>query len=232
MHDPAAVSPLHAAHRWVVEHDDRRLFIALYIGLAVVLSIWISLFWLLVIVGVHLLFELVRQAYLQRRPLALVGHALWEIKLDVALVLLALVLALYMELVLGVLGLNGAARMGGAVARAGARGVRFAAWERTLRGILLSADDAVQVLRVLARRGKQPPTAPDPAQDAAQDGAQDGAQDAPPPGIAWGLGDRISVALLVGCLALLVAAPWLTDHTPTSALLALQAELQPFPAAE
>ncbi len=216
----APAPTLHPAHEWVVEHDDRRLFIVLYIGLALLLSIWISLFWLVVMVGVHLLFELVRQSHLRRRPAAVLAHALWEIKLDIGLVLLSLVFALYMEVVVGVLGLNAAARLGSA-AKLGARGVRFAAWERTLRGILLAADDAVQVLRLLASRGRR--AAPSPAQ-----GGADAGETAP----AWGLGDWLSVGLVVVSLALLLVAPWLTGQTPAQIHATLLAELQPFPVPE
>lgn len=46
---------------WVIRHDDSWLFTVLHIGLAVVLSIWIGLFWLVAVVVVHFAFEIVRQ---------------------------------------------------------------------------------------------------------------------------------------------------------------------------
>jgi hypothetical protein len=221
-------TPLNSLHQWVIEHDDRWLFIVLYISLAVVLSIWISLFWLVVVVGVHFLFELLRQRHLHRRPGATLIQALWEIKLDIGLVLFALVLALYMELVLGVLGLQSAARIG-AVARASSRGARFAGWERALRGILLSVDDAAQVARAFARNNSNvqegetlPELPPIRTVAHARWGSWAGQ---------WSTGDRIAAGLIIICLALILLAPLLTDHSPGSALATLAEELQPFPTA-
>lgn len=212
----STTSDLHPAHQWVVEHDDRWLFVALYIGLAVVLSIWISLFWLVVVVGVHFVFELIRQSHQQRGRI--LAQALWEIKLDIGLVLLALAMALYMEIVLGVLGLQSAARLG-AASRIGTRGVRFAAWERTLRGILLSADDAAQVARVFARGRNRRPEAGTTALPEAPSSWRG----------RWRVGDGVAVGLALVSLALLLLSPWLTGHTAASAWATLLAELQPFP---
>jgi hypothetical protein len=38
-------------YAWILQHDDRWSFIALYVSLAVVLSMWISLFWLVALVA-------------------------------------------------------------------------------------------------------------------------------------------------------------------------------------
>jgi len=135
---------------WVLNHDDSWIFIILYVGLAVVLSLWISLFWLLAVVAGHFVLEWIRQRHI--RDAGVLPQVFWELKLDIALILFALVLTLYLEVVFGILGLQAAGRAG-AIARVGARGgSRFAAWERTLRGLLLSADDAAQVARAIAMR--------------------------------------------------------------------------------
>jgi len=76
------------------------------------------------------------------------------LKLDLALILFALVLSLYLEVTLGLVGLGAGAR-GAAMAGAGARlGVRFTVIQQVLRGLLLSLDDLAQVVRVLLRRRK------------------------------------------------------------------------------
>lgn len=41
------------ARRWLIEHDDRWGFTIAYITLAVVLSLMISLFWLVAVVAAH-----------------------------------------------------------------------------------------------------------------------------------------------------------------------------------
>jgi hypothetical protein len=129
-------------HAWIVNHDESKLFLVLYLTLALVLSVAIGLFWLVALVVVHFAFEHVRSRYDGLTGRAALGRALWNVKLDVALVLFALVLALYLQVVMGVLGLHAVSRAG-ALAQAGARGgIRFAAWEKVIRGILLSADDA------------------------------------------------------------------------------------------
>jgi len=225
---------------WIIEHDDRWLFIILYVGLAVVLSVWISLFWLIVVVAGHFVLEWIRQSHLRPHGRGIFWEVLWELKLDIALVLFALALTLYMNVLLGVVGLRSATKLG-AMSRAG---TRFEAWERTLRGLLLSADDAAQVVRAVtiraARRGR-------PAAAAVAVAAEAGMT--PMPAAApldpqterlqrwggwvgeWGLGDRITVGLAVACVLLILAAPWLTDHTYMTAVMTMAGELHPFPAA-
>jgi hypothetical protein len=120
--------------------------------LAVILSLVISLFWLLVVVAVHAALEW----YVHWREHPSVVHTgarvAWEIKLDLALVLFALALAVYMDYIMGAAGLS-------AAARAGARGVqatgRMIAWQRGLRAVLLTLDDAAQVTRAAISSGQK-----------------------------------------------------------------------------
>ncbi len=53
MVDEARAAPL---YDWIVNHDDRKSFVILYILLAVLLSAFVSLFWLCFVVGVHYTF--------------------------------------------------------------------------------------------------------------------------------------------------------------------------------
>jgi hypothetical protein len=213
---------LHSVRDWIVHHDDSWLFLVLYIGLAVVLSIWISLFWLVAVVGVHFAFEWVRQQTLRSGFGNILFEVLWELKLDIALVLFALALSLYMDVVLGIVGLRSAARLAPA-AQAGLRSsARFAAWQRVIRGILLSVDDAAQVARAVtvnrsdAVEGEKTTAVAEAVTHSSWRGR-------------WGTGDWISAALGAACILLILLAPSFTEHTFVSAATTLAEELHPLP---
>lgn len=221
---PRESGPASGLRQWIIEHDDRWLFMVLYIGLAVTLSVWISLFWLVAVVAGHGVLEWIRQSHLHGKRRMVLLETLWELKLDIGLVLFALALALYMDLVLGVVGLQSAARLG-AAARGGAR---FAAWERTIRGVLLSVDDMAQVARaVTVNRGGGNGDGEDPAD------ADDATPPAPLPWGSWqgkwGKGDWIALSLNALCLLLILVSPLLTEHTPATAFVTMLAELHPWP---
>lgn len=213
---------LQSFKQWVINHDESWLFVGLYVGLAVVLSIWISLFWLVVVVAIHAAFEWVRQSELRTgfRPRLL--ETLWEVKLDIALVIFALALSLYMEVILGIVGLHAASRAGAATLRGGAR---FAAWEQVIRGFFLSVDDAAQVARALAARGSDD-----------EELTEEQAEVLTTPvswwgswAAKWGKGDWIAVGLTVICIVFMLLATTLTDHTWGSAAYTLLEELHPYP---
>lgn len=200
---------------WIVEHDDRRSFVLPYLALSVGCSLFVSLFWLLVLVGIHLTIELARARRFHLEPR--LGRALWEIKLDLALLLLALSMAVYMDVAFGVLGLGASARAGGAAARAGARS---SALRRALRAAFLVLDDIVRVLGIaVAAKG-------------IGKGAQSHADvppTTPPWRSRWSWGDRIAIALGAGVALLLILSPWLSGHDLEGILGILLAELHPFP---
>lgn len=207
---------------WVINHDESWLFVGLYVGLAVVLSIWISLFWLVVVVAIHAGFEWIRQRHLREgfRPRLL--ETLWEVKLDIALVIFALALSLYMEVILGIVGLHAASRAGAATLRGGAR---FAAWEQVIRGFFLTVDDAAQVARALATKSK----------DDEELSKEEAAALVTPVSwwgswaADWGKGDWIAVGLTVICVIFMLLATSLTDHTWGSVAYTLLEELHPYP---
>jgi hypothetical protein len=219
---------------WIVAHDDRWSFILLYVGLAVVLSLWISLFWLVALVVVHFLFECVRQRAAGASGAAVSTLALWEVKLDIALVLMALAMALYMDVVLGVLGLQAVARAGAATQAGMRTGTRVLAWQRAIRGVALSVDDAAQVGRVLVRgeRGAGGAAAAVAAEPmAAVEAEVERVRLEPSAGWSgrWGAGDRLALGLGAACIALIVLAPALTGATTAEAVNTLATELRPFP---
>lgn len=207
-----------AVHEWIVNHDDSWLFIVLYIGLAVTLSLAISLFWLVVVVGAHAALEWYVHWREHPSTLHTAARVAWEIKLDVALVFFALALGVYMEFVMGVAGLSAAAR--GAQATG-----RFIAWQRALRGILLTVDDVAQVARAAAAsRGKGK------AQDEDEDEL---------PKIGWGgwtakwsFGDKVSLGIGNACLLLIVLSPFITGMTVSEVIDIIAMELHPWPPAE
>ena len=216
------MSQLGPIRRFIVEHDDKWLFTVLYIGAAVILSIWISLFWLIVVVGVHFAFELVRFRHRGQSWAPAITLATWEIKLDIALVFFALALGVYMDVLLGIAGLQGAARVGANAGRAVRGGTRFVVWKRVLRGILLSVDDAAQVGRAALRaRGKQG--------DANDSDDDEEILDGSPWLGRWGLGDRLTIGFAAVCVVLLLVAPWLTEHDASAVLSIVGGELHPWP---
>jgi hypothetical protein len=208
---------------WIVNHDESWLFVVSYITLAVVLSIWISLFWLLVVIGMHLVLEWIRQREVDPRPGGVLLRALWELKLDFALFLFALALTAYMDVVMGIAGLGGAARLGMQ------SGARVGGWGRAIRGVLLSLDDAAQAARAVVAVGGNSRESADMAGDVEPPSRKPAA---PPNPIAgrWGIGDHVAIWLGAVCLLLLLAAPVLTGQDAGSLLQALAAEMQPFPA--
>jgi hypothetical protein len=231
---PDNAIPAGPLRRWIISHDNKWLFIVPYIALAVTLSIVISLFWLVAVVAAHFALEWMRQAWALRlsgEPAGwrrVLGRTLWELKLDIALVLFALVMALYMDMVLGMAGLGAAAR---ATTMAGVRaGARFTVWQQALRGILLSVDDLLQVARVLLQRrqkGGAPAadTPPSPSGDDLREAVQEAVAPIAP--------TRVDYAILSFggvSAALLLLAPALTDHDFDSMLTTLGEELHPLPA--
>ncbi len=174
----------------------------------------ISLFWLVAVVAAHGLLEwfaLARNGVTDRR----LGRILWHLKLDLGLVLVALCLGLYIELLFGLAGLGAAARTGAQTA------ARAVAWQRTIRGVLMTADEAALVVKAAVSRngvtGKQRPTpdAPDPR---------------PPWQIRpWSRGDKFAITFTLTCLVLILLTPVLTHHDVGSMLDVLALDLHPWP---
>ena len=220
---------------WVMRHDDSKVFNVLYIGLALVLSIWLGLFWLALVVGVHWLLEVVKQYARSRRSHFALLEASWELKLDFALVLFALWLGIYMDMIFGMAGLAAGGRMAAHTAgRAAQTGSRMAAWQRSIRAIFLSLDDVGQVAKVAMRRKKSdatqngPQKDPKPVLDVLED-----MQPHPPRHSGWrgtwsGF-DWFSVLFGIGFLLLIILAPWLIDKSWTQVWEIIFEEMTPFP---
>ena len=198
------------ARRWLLEHDHRLSFTVLYISLALVLSMAISMFWLVAVVAAHGVIEywtLGKLGPADRR----LGRTLWHIRLDIALVLAALWLGLYIDLLFGIAGLGAAARTGAQVS------ARIVAWQRTIRGVLLSVDEAA--LAAKAAFGGQ----------SEADGPRRRREAPLPWREPWSWGDRLTIASSVLLFALILLTPVLTDHSTVEAIRLLAEDLHPWP---
>ena len=220
----ATSRPFSGMIAWIRNHDERVLFVLTYITLAVTLTLFISLFWLVAVVAVHGIFEVIRQSHRFDSPAQYLAEALWEIKLDIALVIFALSLALYMDLILGLLGIQSAARAGAAAKASG----RFLVWERSIRAVALTIDDVFNagrfikpILRLFTRDGDRHD---DPASQVEEERPKSTSWIQP---YSWG--DKLSLGLGAACLLLIVASPLLTHHTPVTAAMTLASELHPYP---
>jgi hypothetical protein len=205
---------LAVSRRWLLDHDNRVTFTVIYITLALVLSMLISMFWLVAVVTVHAVIEywtLGKQGISDHR----LGRTLWHVKLDIMLVLAALWLGLYIDLLFGVAGLSAAARSGAQVS------ARLVAWQRTIRGVLLSVDEAALAAKAALSRGG----------NNGQSKARQVSIEPPllPWRQPWGWGDRLTVGTTVVFAALIVLSPVFTDHTLIEALAILGEDLHPWP---
>jgi hypothetical protein len=200
--------------RWCMEHDERNSFVFTYIALSIVLSVMAGLFWLVMLVGVHFALELYRNRELARA--SRVAHATFGIKLDVTLVLMALALSLYMDLLFAALGLRALPRAGAAVGRLSGR---LPSLRRIVRAALLLTDEVVRIAAyITAARGIS----------GAKSGSSVVWKPHSPWTASWNVGTRVIMGLGVMALLLLLAAPWLSGHGLDGTLAILIDELSPF----
>ena len=228
---------------WILHHDERVLFTIFYIGLSVVLSIVFGLFWLALIVFIHWVLELIAQLLKTENRLLALGNSIWEVKLDIALVFMALWLAVYLDFIFGIAGIGAAGRtaaqLGNQGLRAGSRvakaggdiartTVRFAGWQRAIRATLLTVDDIAQALRVLfsarKRKIKQIEAAtgdPEPGnilEETVSRSSWTGK---------WGKGDYISFGLLLFFFVMILVAPLIIENDMKGVMATIASELKP-----
>lgn len=226
---------------WILEHDDKTVFTIFYIGLSLALSIAFGLFWLVLIVFIHWVIELMAQYFKSNNPIIAFGNSLWEVKLDIALVFMALWLAVYLDFIFGIAGLGVAARTtaqltnqsvrtGSMIASTGSNiaktTVRFAGWQRIIRSALLSIDDVVQSARGIfkAKSGKNPKILADENQPVFKE--QENIKKTYWTR-KWSKGDFASVILLFIFIALILAAPMIIGKDFYQVIQILIEELKP-----
>lgn len=123
---------------WIHEHDERWSFVWPYVILSVALSVFVSLFWLAALIIGHVCLEWVR--YKCKPPGQRFIHSLASTQLDWALLLAAVCMEVYLDIAGG---LAGAGQFTRGVARVLGR---IPGWQNALRAVLLSTDDALQLL--------------------------------------------------------------------------------------
>lgn len=208
-------------HDWIIEHDDRMSFTLVYVTAAVMLSIFMNLFWVAALMLGHLGLEITRHKILDHRyPLL---QALWDVKLDIALVLFALVVVLYSEMIFGLLGLGQATRASRAVT-----GVklltRVTIIERAVKVFFLTVDDLSRVTHLLIKslRRKRPVILDTPLH------LQEHEEHLPDGKIS--AGDIFALAFGAICIVLIIASAFILPNGLVESLSIIFTELHPFPA--
>ncbi len=93
--------------RWIPGHDDSTAFLVGYVALSIVLTLAISLFWLVALVFVHFVFEAIKKHHDGARGTPrIVAWAAWDIKLDLLLLTIAFLLLVYTHVSFGIAGLG------------------------------------------------------------------------------------------------------------------------------
>ncbi len=237
--------------RWIVLHDRSVVFALSYVSLTILLSIFVSYFWLVALVGLHLVLEWLKKGYLgYERGLHRAAWTVWDTKFDIALIFLALTLLSYTGVGAGVAGAQSATRvglMGGRLSALSARIMpllaRFARFGVVLRAMGIRAVDLFFSARVIlfrkadmARARKQeafleqgaPADAnPSVSELVAEDGREI------PGHYPWqralgGYGWFAVLLVVVNSVAVLLA-PVVTEHTYVSLLHSLAAKFHPWP---
>lgn len=215
-------------NHWVTHHDSSWSFIVLYVGGAVLLSVFTNLFWVALLMFGHLLLEIWRHVVIQAKNPVL--QALWHVKLDIALILFALVIALYAEMVLAALGIGQAARAGQAV-RGAQMLTRFAIIERGLRIFFMTVDDMARIGHILWKIARGQKIGAGTADAVIEDTrTQIRDEDTAHGRSGWRRlsgGDIFSLSFGAICVVLILLAPHVTGRGVAGTASFLWAELQP-----
>lgn len=214
------IIPSSKLKNWLIEHDNKILFVSLYAGLSLVLTLLLGLFWLFLIVFIHLVFEIISHSYKKSNWRYIALHSIWETKLDFGLVLLALFICVYLDEILGMAGLGAVARTGTQFA---SRGVRFLSYQRIIRAIILSLDEMAIAVKAIFSRQKlvnkskkdrlkkiseqNPPEHLSEIEKAAFIIPDSEVKNHTPWKSKWGFGDYFGVSLFAVCLVLIILAP-------------------------
>lgn len=239
---------LHSAHIWIINHDQSRAFNVLYISLAVILSVFVSLFWLVLIVGIHFVLEVIRQHHhCSGCTKKVLGRSFWQLKLDFSFVAFSFVADAYMGILLGMAGLGNISRLRGFEQADISSGARLGGYERAVRGVVLSSDDIARTTS--AAIGHRDNIKDDERNGASEDdrakenyvptpALPDSGQPLVQPGLAstdadlqvrWSRRDYGTVAFGITCIVLLFLTPWLIGMTYGELLQIIIQDLRPFP---
>lgn len=234
-------------HRWIVLHDRSVVFALLYVSLTIFLSVYVSYFWLVALVGLHLVLEWLKKGYLgYEGRWHRAAWTIWDTKFDIALVFLALTLLSYTGVGAGVAGAQSATRvglLGGRFSALSARLTpllaRFARAGVVLRAMGIRAVDLFFSARVILFRKADMARASREEAFLEQNRSAGSDSEVPeisgkiPPHLPWqralgGYGWFALILVVVNTIAVLVA-PVVTEHTYPSLLDALATRLHPWP---
>ncbi|TVP83999.1 MAG: hypothetical protein EA347_11625 [Thioalkalivibrio sp.] len=234
-------------HRWIVLHDRSVVFALLYVSLTIFLSVYVSYFWLVALVGLHLVLEWLKKGYLgYGGGWHRTAWTIWDTKFDIALVFLALTLLSYTGVGAGVAGAQSASRvglLGGRLSALSARVspilARFARAGVVLRAMGIRAVDLFFSARViLFRKADMARASKEEAfleqnRSASEDDEVPEISGKIPAHLPWqralgGYGWFAIMLVVVNTIAVF-AAPVVTEHTYPSLLDALAAKLHPWP---
>jgi len=234
------LSRLDPVRSWIVRHDRSILFAVLYITLTIVLSVFISYFWLLAVVAVHILLEWLKKGYLGYLPgMHRTAWTLWDTKYDIALVFLAFTLLSYTGINVGVAGAQSVGRaglLGGRLApvtsRVGPILARFARFGRFFRTIGVKAVDVFFSARVaLFRKADMARAASSEAYLAPATAADEVIT--VPDHLPWqkrlGGGAWFALIVIAFNIVAVLVSPLITDHSYITLLQSLGAKLHPWP---
>jgi hypothetical protein len=232
----------------MINHDQSKAFNALYISLALILSVFVSLFWLVIIVGIHFMLELIRQHHhcstCARKAL---GRSFWQLKLDLSFIAFSFVVDAYMGILLGVAGLGNISRLGGIERAEISDGARLGGYERAVRGIVLSSDDIARTTSAaVGSRGSPKDDKGNSTSEDDGDKNDDTRTTVMPDSgrplvqpeltptdtdlqVRWTRKDYATVAFGITCVGLLFLTPWLIEMTYSELLHIIMQDLQPFP---
>ncbi len=210
---------------WIRDHDDRWSFIAVYILGAMALSVFMNLFWVMMLALVHVTLKTIRNMIVDQPAPFL--SALWQVKLDIALILFAVTISVYSHHLFAALGLGQAAR-GAAIA------TRFGIIERGLKVFFMTIDDQARLVGAalkLARRSraveKENAHLPDLPEVVAESGIDPEPYTHTLPWKKVGKGDYFAMGFALLCLTLLVSSPALLGIEPAAALQTILHEISP-----
>ncbi len=218
---------MESVRNWIREHDDRWSFVFLYVGGAVALSIFMNLFWVMMLMAGNFLLKIYRN-YLVGKP-AILLTSLWQVKLDIALILFAFVIGVYSEHVFAALGLSQAARAGQAV-RGLQMATRFGIIERGMKVFLMTVDDQARIVNAIVKARKKKQAGGEACIEAAaipEPQPESGEPDYPWRA-RWGKGDIFTFTFGGTCATLLLLAPSLTGRETGAVIQALLAQISPF----
>lgn len=219
--------------RWIIDHDDSRLFLIGYVVLSIVLTLRVSLFWLVAMVALHFVFECIKKQYDGAgRPARVVAWAAWDVKLDLLLIVIALVLAVYTSVTIGVAGLSGASRL----SIFGFRTARLARLGPGLRALLpLPLKDVVLASRIACIRKLDRREILKRRIEFHIEGPSDGARARRIASIEfpwqgrWTLADKLALAFLILNIGAIAVGVYLAAEPPMQVLADLVSHLHPWP---